>query len=34
MLGQLIGGYWWPLAAVGVATMIGLGRILDEIDTP
>jgi ubiquinone biosynthesis protein len=34
VLDQFIGGYWWPLAALGVAAMIGLGRVLDEIDMP
>ena len=32
-LDRLIGGYWWSLAVAGVAAMIALGWILNEIDT-
>jgi hypothetical protein len=34
VLGQWMGGYWWSLALAGVAAMLGLGRVLDEMDTP
>jgi len=32
-LDRLIGGYWWSLAVAGVAAMIALGWVLNEIDT-
>jgi ubiquinone biosynthesis protein len=33
-LGRVIGGYWWPLALVGMAAMITLGWAIDQIDRP
>jgi ubiquinone biosynthesis protein len=33
VIDRSIGGYWWPLALAGVIVVIGLSRVLDEIDT-
>jgi ubiquinone biosynthesis protein len=32
-LDPMIGGYWWPLVIVGTVAVIGLRRVLDELDT-
>jgi predicted CDP-diglyceride synthetase/phosphatidate cytidylyltransferase len=33
-LDRRIGGYWWLLVVIGAVSVIGLRRVLDEIDTP
>jgi ubiquinone biosynthesis protein len=33
-LDRLVGGYWWLLAAAGAVAVIGLSRLLDDIDSP
>lgn len=30
---RMLGEYWWVLAAAGAVAVIGLGRILDALDT-
>jgi ubiquinone biosynthesis protein len=32
-LGRMVGGYWWPIALLGMAAVITLGRAIDQIDT-
>jgi hypothetical protein len=29
---RLIGGFWWPLILIGLFAVIGLRRVLDEIE--